>query len=66
MLKEVTLKKFEKLNKFFSEDIEGKVSYSVIKNDRIFEATIYLPNSTILRAGSTPDMYANRLCFGQS
>ncbi|MCI5997426.1 MAG: ribosome-associated translation inhibitor RaiA [Peptoniphilaceae bacterium] len=62
-LKEVTLKKFEKLNKFFSEDIEGKVSYSVIKNDRIFEATIYLPNSTILRAEeSTPDMYTSIDC----
>lgn len=59
-LKEVTLKKFEKLDKFFANDIEGKVSYSVVKNDRIFEATIYLPNSTILRAEeSTNDMYTS-------
>ena len=59
-LKEVTLKKFEKLDKFFNKDIEGKVTYSVVKNNRIFEATIYLPNSTILRAEeSTNDMYTS-------
>ena len=57
-LKEITAKKFEKLDKFFSKDIEGKVTFSSVKNDKIFEATIYLPNSTILRAEeSTNDMY---------
>ena len=44
-LKEITAKKFEKLDKFFSKDIEGKVTFSSVKNDKIFEATIYLPNS---------------------
>lgn len=59
-LKEITAKKFEKLDKFFSKDIEGKVTYSSVKNDKIFEATIYLPNSTILRAEeSTSDMYTS-------
>ena len=59
-LKEITAKKFEKLDKFFSKDIEGKVTYSAVKNDKIFEATIYLPNSTILRAEeSTNDMYTS-------
>lgn len=59
-LKEITAKKFEKLDKFFSKDIEGKVTFSSIKNDKIFEATIYLPNSTILRAEeSTSDMYTS-------
>ena len=59
-LKEITAKKFEKLGKFFSKDIEGKVTFSSVKNDKIFEATIYLPNSTILRAEeSTSDMYTS-------
>lgn len=59
-LKDITSKKFEKLDKFFSKDIEGKVTYSSIKNDKIFEATIYLPNSTILRAEeNTTDMYTS-------
>lgn len=59
-LRDVTMKKFEKLDKFFTKDIEGKVVFSVVKNDRIFEATIYLPNSTILRAEeSTNDMYTS-------
>ena len=59
-LKEITAKKFEKLDKFFSKDIEGKVTFSSVKNDKIFEATIYLPNSTILRAEeSTSDMYTS-------
>ena len=48
------------MDKFFSKDIEGKVTYSAVKNDKIFEATIYLPNSTILRAEeSTNDMYTS-------
>ena len=59
-LKEITAKKFEKLDKFFSKDIEGKVTFSSVKNDKIFEATIYLPNSTILRAEeNTSDMYTS-------
>ena len=59
-LKEITAKKFETLDTFFSKDIEGKVTYSAVKNDKIFEATIYLPNSTILRAEeSTNDMYTS-------
>lgn len=59
-LKEITAKKFEKLDKFFSKDVEGKVTFSSVKNDKIFEATIYLPNSTILRAEeSTSDMYTS-------
>lgn len=59
-LRDVTKKKFEKLDKFFTKDIEGKVVFSVVKNDRIFEATIYLPNRTILRAEEgTNDMYTS-------
>ena len=59
-LRDITAKKFEKLDKFFSKDIEGKVTYSSVKNNKIFEATIYLPNSTILRAEeSTTDMYTS-------
>lgn len=58
-LKEITLKKFEKLDKFFQGNIEGKVVFSTVKNSKIFEATIFLPN-TILRAEeSTTDMYTS-------
>lgn len=58
-LREITSKKFEKLDKFFQRDIEGKVTFSSVKNSKIFEATIFLPN-TILRAEeSTTDMYTS-------
>jgi len=57
-LKDVTDKKFGKLEKYFQEDIEGDIVFSTEKNRKIIEVTINLPG-TILRAEeSSDDMYA--------
>ncbi len=57
-LKDVTSKKFGKLEKYFQKDIEGDVVFSTEKNRQIIEVTINLPG-TILRAEeASDDMYA--------
>ncbi|MDO5716266.1 MAG: ribosome-associated translation inhibitor RaiA [Tissierellia bacterium] len=57
-LKEVANKKLEKLNKFFSEDIKGDAVFKTIRNNKILEVTIYLPDGAVLRSEqSTNDMY---------
>lgn len=57
-LKDVTDKKFGKLEKYFQENIEGDVVFSTEKNRQIIEVTINLPG-TILRAEeASDDMYA--------
>ena len=35
-LKEITAKSLKNWINFFSKDIEGKVTYSAVKNDKIF------------------------------
>src|SRR5699024_4285140 len=56
-LKEMTEKKFGKLDKYFEEDIKADVTFSVEKERQILEVTINLPG-TILRAEeATDDMY---------
>lgn len=58
-LKEITEKKLGKLDKFFENDVEGNVVYSVERNWNIIEITINLPG-TILRAEeSSDDMYTS-------
>jgi putative sigma-54 modulation protein len=58
-LKDVTEKKLSKLDKYFQEDAEGSITYSVERNRKIIEITINLPG-TILRAEeSSDDMYAS-------
>ncbi|NLL81220.1 MAG: ribosome-associated translation inhibitor RaiA [Tissierellia bacterium] len=58
-LRDVTEKKFSKLDKFFQKDVEGNVTFSTEKNRKIIEVTINLPG-TILRAEeSSDDMYAS-------
>ncbi|MDD2446436.1 MAG: ribosome-associated translation inhibitor RaiA [Tissierellia bacterium] len=58
-LRDVTEKKFNKLDKFFQKDVEGNVTFSTEKNRKIIEVTINLPG-TILRAEeSSDDMYAS-------
>ncbi|WFA08707.1 ribosome-associated translation inhibitor RaiA [Tissierella sp. Yu-01] len=58
-LKDVTNKKFGKLDKYFQKDIVGNVTFSTEKNRKIIEVTINLPG-TILRAEeSSDDMYAS-------
>jgi putative sigma-54 modulation protein len=58
-LKDVTEKKLGKLDKYFQDDAEGSITYSVERNRKIIEITINLPG-TILRAEeSSDDMYAS-------
>lgn len=58
-LRDVTEKKFGKLDKYFQKDIVGNVTFSTEKNRKIIEVTINLPG-TILRAEeSSDDMYAS-------
>lgn len=58
-LKDVTTKKLGKLDKFFQNDVEGNVTYSVERNWKVIEITINLPG-TILRAEeSSDDMYTS-------
>lgn len=58
-LKDVTEKKLGKLDKYFQQDAEGNVTFSVERNRKIIEVTINLPG-TILRAEETSDdMYAS-------
>ncbi len=57
-LKEIAEKKFGKLDKYFEEDVEANVTFSVEKERQILEVTINLPG-TILRAEeASDDMYA--------
>ncbi|MEY8303875.1 ribosome-associated translation inhibitor RaiA [Anaerosalibacter bizertensis] len=56
-LKEITFKKIGKLDKYFQEDVDTNVTFSVEKNRQIIEVTINLPG-TILRAEEySDDMY---------
>lgn len=48
-LREKAERKLSKLDKYFQEDIEGNVTFSIVKNQKIVEVTIFLPG-TILRA----------------
>ena len=58
-LKEVAEKKLGKLDKYFSEDVECRVTYSQERNFRKVEVTIIIPG-TILRAEeSTDDIYTS-------
>lgn len=58
-LKQKAESKFSKLDKYFSEEIEGRAVFSTQKDNQTVEVTIFLPG-TILRAEeTTPDMYAS-------
>lgn len=58
-LKEVSEKKLGKLDKYFSEDIECKVTYSQEKNFRKVEVTIMIPGAILRAEESTDDMYTS-------
>lgn len=56
-LKEMVEKKISKLDRYFSPDIEARVTLTVQKNNQIFEVTIPF-NGVILRCEeTTEDMY---------
>ena len=56
-LKEYIETKLEKLNKFFDDDSEAKVTMSVEKNRQKIEATIYCRDTIYRVEQSTSDMY---------
>ena len=58
-LKDITEKKFAKLDKFFQEDVVGNVTFSTTKNTQRIEVTINLPGTIIRAEESTDDMYAS-------
>lgn len=58
-LRDVTNKKFSRLDKYFQKDIEGNVTFSSEKNRKIIEVTINLPGTIIRAEESTDDMYVS-------
>lgn len=59
-LKEVAHKKLEKLNRYFAEDIEGDAVFRTVRNNKILEVTIHLPDGSKLRSEqTTDDMYGS-------
>lgn len=56
-LKEYIETKLEKLNKFFDDDSEAKITMSVEKNRQKIEATIYCRDTIYRVEQSTSDMY---------
>ena len=56
-LKEYIETKLEKLNKFFDDDSEAKITMSVEKNRQKIEATIYSRDTIYRVEQSTSDMY---------
>ena len=58
-LKDVAEKKLGRLDKYFKDDVEGRVTFSSQKNLRIVEMTIFLPG-VVLRAEEECDgMYTS-------
>lgn len=59
-LKNQAEKKLSKLDKYFSEEVRAKATFSTTKGDHTTEITVFLPSSSIIRAEeTTQDMYAS-------
>ncbi len=58
-LKDMAEKKLSKLEKFFSEEIEARVVFSVIKESQTVEVTVFLPDTIIRAEETTDDMYTS-------
>ncbi|MGI5948764.1 ribosome hibernation-promoting factor, HPF/YfiA family [Peptoniphilus sp.] len=58
-LKDMAEKKLSKLEKYFSEEIEARVVFSVIKDSQTVEVTVYLPDTIIRAEETTDDMYTS-------
>lgn len=57
-LKDVATKKLSKLDKFFSEDVKADVMFKQIRNNKILEVTVFLPDGAVLRSEqSSNDIY---------
>lgn len=51
--------KFSKLDRYFAEEIEGKVTFKTQKGQHTSEFTVYLPGTIIRAEETTDDMYAS-------
>ncbi|MBU5668555.1 ribosome-associated translation inhibitor RaiA [Peptoniphilus sp. MSJ-1] len=58
-LKDVAEKKFSKLDKYFSEEVEARVVFSTIREEQTVEVTIFLPKTIIRAEETTDDMYSS-------
>lgn len=58
-LRDITLKKMKKLEKYFKEDVEGNITFSVEKNRQIIEVTIPFSGAILRCEESTDDMYTS-------
>lgn len=58
-LKEIAEKKFSRLDKYFSEEVEARIVFSTIKDEQTVEATIFLPKTIIRAEETTDDMYSS-------
>lgn len=58
-LKDMAEKKFSKLEKFFSEEIEARVVFSTQKDNQTVEVTVFLPDTIIRAEETTDDMYTS-------
>ena len=58
-LKEIAEKKFSRLDKYFSEEVETRLVFSTIKDEQTVEATIFLPKTIIRAEETTDDMYSS-------
>lgn len=56
-LREVADKKLGRLDKYFKEDVEGRVTFSTQKNFRIVEVTIFLPGVVLRAEEASDEMY---------
>ncbi|MET3617114.1 putative sigma-54 modulation protein [Peptoniphilus olsenii] len=58
-LKDMAEKKFSKLEKFFSEEIDARVVFSTQKDNQTVEVTVFLPDTIIRAEETTDDMYTS-------
>lgn len=56
-LREVAEKKLGRLDKYFQDDVEGRVTFSSQKNLRIVEVTLFLPGMVIRAEEEEDEMY---------
>lgn len=58
-LKELAEKKIGRLDKYFKDDVEGRVTFSSQKNLRIVEVTIFLPGVVLRAEEACDEMYTS-------
>ena len=58
-LKNVAEKKFSKLDKYFSGEVEARVVFSTVREEQTVEVTIFLPKTIIRAEETTDDMYSS-------